>query len=198
MAIAVLFLLPTTARAYSLDASSIIELVNSERIHQSLESLKTDDALTSLATQKAHAIMANQEFSHTQKGQPFFRLLDDAGYAYEFAGENLAIDYYNEAEAVAAFMDSETHRANILDKRYTHTGVAVLDGVLDKRYTIVIVQLFSKPRTAVSGSVTPTTQFPSPIRSSLTYQGIAYAALATVLFVVRRGHGGHGISGSPA
>ena len=48
------------------------------------------------------------------------------GYYYQYAGENLAMNFYNATEAFNAWMNSPLHRENILNKNYTETGIAVL------------------------------------------------------------------------
>lgn len=182
-----LFLFPARSDAFTLDAKEIISLTNKERAGEKLSSLIHDTALDAIAAQKAHAIFANQEFSHTQNGIPFFSFFDDAGYEYEYAGENLAIDYYTEEKILSAFMDSPTHRSNILDRRYTNIGVAIQDGIIHKQYTVVVVQLFSKPKAVASSGALPS--LPTNQAGRLIgLQGIAYAAIATLVVALRRNH----------
>jgi uncharacterized protein YkwD len=45
------------------------------------------------------------------------------GVQYSSAGENIAKGQKTPAEVVTAWMNSAGHRANILNKTYTHLGV---------------------------------------------------------------------------
>ena len=69
-------------------------------------------------------------FSHTSPtfGSPFDRL-KALGISYTAAGENIAKGQRTAQEVVTAWMNSEGHRANILDAKFTHIGVGyVKDG----------------------------------------------------------------------
>lgn len=55
-------------------------------------------------------------------------------YPYARAGENLSRGYQSPERIHKAFMESETHRRNILDRRFDHLGVGC--------YDFICVQLF--------------------------------------------------------
>jgi hypothetical protein len=44
-----------------------------------------------------------------------------------------------------AWMDSSTHRANIVHQKYTQIGIAVVDGKLGGMETTLVVQMFGTP-----------------------------------------------------
>jgi hypothetical protein len=46
---------------------------------------------------------------------------------------------------VTAWMNSPTHRDNILKKEYTDVGFAIVNGVLNGEETTLVVQMFGKP-----------------------------------------------------
>ena len=48
-------------------------------------------------------------------GRSFATAYTDAGIPYSYAGENIAYGYANAQTVFAAWMNSEGHRANILD-----------------------------------------------------------------------------------
>lgn len=66
----------------------------------------------------------NNYFSHTSPtyGSPF-DMMKKFGISYTAAGENIAKGQRTPQEVVTAWMNSEGHRANILNKNYTHIGV---------------------------------------------------------------------------
>jgi hypothetical protein len=68
------------------------------------------------------------------------------GYAYEKAGENLAI-HYTTAEGVhEGWLASPTHRANIIKEEFTEIGVGVVNGEFDGYPSTIVVQFFGRPK----------------------------------------------------
>jgi uncharacterized protein YkwD len=59
-------------------------------------------------------------------------LLSDRGITYSLAGEILAKNNYDQAdavkEAISTFLQSAPHRAIMLDRRYTQVGVGFAAG----------------------------------------------------------------------
>ena len=78
-------------------------------------------------------------FSHNspQYGSPF-DMIKSNGIVYKVAGENIAGNIEN-AKAIDAWMNSENHKANILNKSYNYTGIAV---VSSPKYGKIYVQMF--------------------------------------------------------
>ena len=63
-------------------------------------------------------------FSHTRpNGTSCFTALREAGVSYRSAGENIAYGQRTPQEVVTAWMNSATHRANILGRQFTQIGV---------------------------------------------------------------------------
>ena len=60
------------------------------------------------------------------------------GISYKTAGENIAGNS-NNSSAVTAWMNSEGHRANILNSSFNYTGVGVING---SKYGKIYVQMF--------------------------------------------------------
>lgn len=54
--------------------------------------------------------------------------LDGAGVFYQTAGENIAVGYKTPEQVVAGWMNSEGHRKNILNPKFTAIGVGYLEG----------------------------------------------------------------------
>ncbi len=59
-----------------------------------------------------------------------------------YAGENLARDFSNASDAINAWMNSPTHKENILNPKYREIGVGVVEGDLAGSDTTIIVQFF--------------------------------------------------------
>lgn len=62
-----------------------------------------------------------EAFSHTRPdGTLCFTVFEEQGIEYYSAGENIAIGFYTPESVMDAWMNSEGHRANILDPNFTH------------------------------------------------------------------------------
>jgi|GEM_PF-2265424 len=140
-----IFLLPKTAHLSGIAPDRIIELVNRERGQAGLERLAADDLLIEAAARKGQDLLAAQIFSHTLSGRKFSAWIKDAGYAYSYAGENLAMDFQTSEGAVNGWLDSPLHKKNILNDLYKETGVAAITGNFQGQETTIIVQLFGAP-----------------------------------------------------
>jgi len=102
----------------------VIQLVNVERANAGLPALKYDWELARVAEHKSQDMADKNYFSHTSPtyGSPF-NMMKNYGINYRSAGENIAQGQKTAAQVVDAWMNSEGHRANILNKNYTHIGV---------------------------------------------------------------------------
>jgi len=102
----------------------VIRLVNVERANAGLPALKYDWELARVAEHKSQDMADKNYFSHTSPtyGSPF-NMMKNYGINYRSAGENIAQGQKTAAQVVDAWMNSEGHRANILNKNYTHIGV---------------------------------------------------------------------------
>jgi hypothetical protein len=140
-----IFLLPNTAFFSSITEENIILLTNRERQKAGLSALTANQHLASAAYAKGRAIFERQEFSHHLENRAFSSWIRDAGYDYSHVGENLAIDFITSEGTVRAWMESESHRRNILNRDYRETGVAVIEGNFNGHDAILIVQIFGSP-----------------------------------------------------
>lgn len=151
-ATAVLFVsYPSTAQFAAISSGQIIELTNGERVKQGAAALTQNAKLTQAAQAKANDILAKGYFSHdSPDGKQPWDWIIGAGYRYTHAGENLAKDFTSAGSTVTALMNSASHRKNILNTNYTEIGVAVVDGILDGKQTVVMVQMFGTQQAQVA------------------------------------------------
>ncbi|MFJ7667196.1 CAP domain-containing protein [Lysinibacillus sp. NPDC097195] len=108
----------------------VVKLVNAERAKAGLPALTEDWELSRVAKYKSQDMHDKNYFDHTSPtyGTPF-TMMKNFGITYKSAGENIAKGQKSAAEVVNAWMNSAGHRANILNKNYTHIGVGyVKDG----------------------------------------------------------------------
>lgn len=140
-----------TVLGYSsaITVEQLLELTNRERTRQGLDPLKLNTVLTDAATQKGNDMLEKDYWAHVSPtGEQPWAFFSKAGYAYLYAGENLARDFTDAQSVVSAWMASPTHRENILNPHYQDIGFAIMDGDLSGNDTILIIQEFGKPRLA--------------------------------------------------
>lgn len=106
----------------------VVDLTNQERAKHGLAALKVDNALSKVAREKSNDMAANGYFDHNSPkyGSPF-DMMKSFGISYNTAGENIAKGQRTPAEVVNAWMNSEGHRANILNGDFTHIGVGYVE-----------------------------------------------------------------------
>lgn len=103
-------------------AAQVVSLVNAERAKEGLSPLKADSNLSAAAQVRSQEIVS--AFSHTRpNGSSCFTVLKEMGIAYQGAGENIAYGQKTPEEVVSAWMKSEGHRANIMNKQFTSIGI---------------------------------------------------------------------------
>ncbi len=103
-------------------AAEVVELVNKEREKYGLGKLSVDTALMRASYQRAKEIKSS--FSHTRPdGTSCFTVLYEYGISYRHAGENIAYGQRTPQAVVTAWLNSEGHRANILNGNFTKIGV---------------------------------------------------------------------------
>ncbi len=112
----------------SSEIQQVVDLTNKERAKQGLAALQIDTNLTKSAQAKSKDMKDNNYFSHTSPtyGSPFDQM-KSFGVTYKTAGENIAMGQRTPAEVVEAWMNSEGHRANIMNANFTHIGVGLSD-----------------------------------------------------------------------
>jgi len=123
----------------SQEEQETLDLVNEYREKNGLEALKPLARLQQTAKLKAKDLVKNEYFSHHSKqlGTPF-EMLKANQVDYDIAGENLAGNM-TPKKAVESWINSKTHRENILEEKYNYTGVCVIESPV---YGKVFVQLF--------------------------------------------------------
>jgi uncharacterized protein YkwD len=124
-------------------AQQMFALHNQARAAAGLPPLQINATLVAVADERAVDMATNNYFSHTSpSGETAFSLLEDYGFGYSAAGENIARNNYPESEAASVsfqgFMNSPGHRANILEDNYTHVGISYRVAADGMRYFAVV------------------------------------------------------------
>ena len=131
-------------REPEISSDEIFELTNNERIKNGLKPLKRNPKLDKAALERAKVIIEYDEFAHeaTKSGLSYTKAVKKANYWNINYGENLASGQYTSSEVVDEWMNSESHRANILDRKFQEVGIATYSGELNGVNTVVTVQIF--------------------------------------------------------
>lgn len=117
----------------------VLKLINKQRKENGMAELKFDNRLMQIAKLKAFDMIDENYISHnSDRYGNIFNMLKVNNIEYKLAGENIARNA-NETRAVEAWMNSTTHKENILEDRYEYTGICV---VKDKEYGYIFVQVF--------------------------------------------------------
>lgn len=123
-------------------AQQVADLVNEERSKAGLSSLTMNASLSRVAQAKAEDMRDKNYFSHTSPtyGSPF-DMMKQFGISYSAAGENIAKGQRSPESVMTAWMNSQGHRANILNSSYEQIGVGYCTDANGNTYW---VQMFIK------------------------------------------------------
>ena len=125
----------------------LVALTNVDRTSNGLSSLIEESVLVEIGRERSADMVARNYFSHDipPDGEKVFAIMDRRRVPFESAGENLA---WNNAGVSATvqhaekdFMNSPTHRANIMRGAFTRIGVGAEVGADKTMFTV----LFMKP-----------------------------------------------------
>lgn len=131
-------------------SAEIISLTNVVRQSEGLPPLHPDPLLTQAAQNKANAMIVAGSWSHNTPNATSWQFLDEVGYHYRVAGENLARNFDDPRQVIQGWLNSPSHKNNLLNQNYTHIGVAVATGSADMDTSILVVQYLGTPSQQVS------------------------------------------------
>lgn len=132
--------------ATDINTSELLQQTNEQRAKYNLPPLTLSTRLSQAAALKADNMFTLNYWAHfAPDGTSPWDFMHQANYQYEYAGENLAKNFLFSKNVVDAWMDSPTHRENILRSEYTEVGYAIKNGTLNGEETTLVVQMFGKP-----------------------------------------------------
>lgn len=134
-------------RGADLTKTGVLKFANAERQKVGLPRLTENEKLAKAALLKAEDIFAKQYFAHeSPEGKGPQDLAEAVGYDYLAIGENLALgNFLGDQNLINAWMASTGHRENILGKKFTQIGIAVLKGTYEGKTTWIAVQELGTP-----------------------------------------------------
>lgn len=150
---------PKTIFFADLTKTNLIELTNSARQYLGLRPLKENSLLNEAAYLKAKDMIEKDYFAHySPEGITPWHWLKKSGYNYMLAGENLAIGFLEPEQVHLAWMNSSSHKRNILNPNFQEIGIAVLKGNFQGKETTLVVQFFGTQKTIVLPKKAPRPQ----------------------------------------
>ncbi len=150
----------------NISAQDLLTYTNQKRQENGLKALAMNSQLSQAAEQKATHMFANNYWAHVAPdGTTPWYFIKNSGYEYLYAGENLARGFSTASDVVEAWMNSPTHRENMLSNNYDDVGFAIQTGTLTGSETILVVQELGRQYGAQSGVATAET---SQVASSPT------------------------------
>ncbi len=183
--------------------STFLADTNSFRNANHESSLSLNSELDYAAQAKAQDMVSKNYWSHNSpSGQTPWNFINNAGYQFQTAGENLAYGFNGAISVINAWMNSPEHRANMLNASFTNVGFGVAESAnyLGKGPSIVVVAEYAEPL-VVSGALGASTNTAEPTIQpvsrlqiltgnnaswlELLITGLSGAAIAT--FVIRHG-----------
>ena len=124
------------------NAKQIVDLVNVYRLHHQTKPLAVNPVANKVAEANSED-MAKQNFSSEEMEiKDLHARLQEADIVFKQAAVNTATRYYDAAETVHGWTNSDSHRKTLLSQQYNQTGV----GVFGKYYTQTFLE--KEPATA--------------------------------------------------
>jgi len=129
----------------SIDVSTeeLLILTNEQRAKQNIPPLVLNEALSRAAAMKAGYMFEKNFWAHNgPEGTTPWYFIKKSGYEYTYAGENLARGFTESSDVMEAWMNSPTHKENIMSPNYADIGFAIQKGSLLGEDTVLIVEMF--------------------------------------------------------
>lgn len=152
------------------NSREIVTETNKARTVNNLLPLESNAQLDLAASEKLGDMITDSYFAHTSpKGATPWYWIEKNGYNYSHAGENLALGFLRADQTVSAWMDSPSHRANIMNSNYKEIGVATGKAQINGISGTIVVQMFGKLITSAtlpSSTTKLVSAVPSPAPSA--------------------------------
>lgn len=146
------------AYATNVNLSGLLDATNNQRVQNGASSLKLNSTLSVAAQAKANDMVAQNYWSHTSPdGKQPWSFVASAGYKYEKAGENLAYGFLNSQDTITGWMNSSSHRSNMLDTAYSEVGFgfANSENFNGDGAQTVVVAMYGQPQVLAASNQTP-------------------------------------------
>jgi uncharacterized protein YkwD len=156
----------TLAYATEMSRGGLLSGTNSQRASNGKAALTLNTQLNSAAQAKANDMVTRDYWSHnTPDGNPPWVFIDAQGYNYQKAGENLAYGFNTSSDTIVGWMNSPSHKANLLDSTFTEVGFGFANSpnYVNTGEETVVVAMYAKPT-----YVAPPAPTPAPVSTPQT------------------------------
>jgi hypothetical protein len=145
------YIIPQSKLFGIIEVNALVDETNQNRVTNGLPDLQVSSLLTAAAQDKANDEASKGYFAHTSpQGLTPWYWFQQAGYNFDYAGENLAVNFSDSEDVTTAWMSSPEHRANILSTDFTQIGIATAQGVYEGEPTTFVVEEFGTPAPAAA------------------------------------------------
>jgi uncharacterized protein YkwD len=138
----------TLAYSTEMSRAGLLSGTNTQRSNYGQASLALNNSLNAAAQAKANDMVARNYWSHnTPDGQEPWIFIDAQGYAYTKAGENLAYGFDTSSATIIGWMNSPSHKANLLDSVFTEVGFGFANSAnfVNTGNQTIVVAMYAKP-----------------------------------------------------
>lgn len=172
------FFIKVDVRAQDSDQAISVETLlrehNEYRKENGVSELRLNNLLISSSRSKGEIMIDAQCWSHyCPAGKSPWDFFDDVNYNYIYAGENLAEGYYNIDSLMQAWINSRTHRENIIKPEFSEVGFSILYGdYLNNPNNILVVVHFGSTLDSaeILSQQNPVLEITSPLNDTTTSQ----------------------------
>jgi len=145
------YILPQSKLFGIIEVNALVDETNQSRVANGLPDLQVSPSLMAAAQDKANDEATLGYFAHTSpQGLTPWYWFQQVGYNFDYAGENLAVNFSDSQDVTNAWMNSPEHRANILSTDFTQIGMATAQGVYEGEPTTFVVEEFGTPAPAAA------------------------------------------------
>jgi len=141
--------------ATNVSTNGLLDATNKQRLNNGQSSLKLNDKLDKAAQDKANDMVNKDYWSHnTPDGNAPWVFITNNGYLYEKVGENLAYGFNTSSDVVSGWMNSPSHKANLLDPDYVDVGFGFANSPNYQKSepATIVVAMYGQPQNSVSSS----------------------------------------------
>lgn len=182
------FVFPHTNFLGAVLPGALIALTNNDRIANNLSVVNEDAQLVQAAQEAASDMATNGYFAHVSPdGKDPWYWLNLVGYKYQYAGQNLAVNFTDSSAVESAWMASPEHHANIVKREYTQIGIGTANGLYEGKEATFVVQFFAssaivspQQQKGVAVASTPEAAVAAPVAPVLAQKG-SLALVASTL-----------------
>ena len=148
---------PVQTEGSATDSQILMSLINRERSDRNLPILFLSQPLLAASAVKSQDMIDRDYFAHQNPdGDYVWGEIAAAGYGqYKILGENLAIDFATSEGMIQAWIDSPSHRENLLHPDFEHQGLTALYGDYQGRYTNLTTSLFGAQEASAQTPTAP-------------------------------------------